>query len=266
MKTNGLKWFFVGAITVTVSLSVLAAVNIPNSFTAGQPIKAADVNANFSSLKVAVEALQTNPVTAPLNLERTGANVVTLTGGGSGVGGGAAIANAALLVSNTNASAGIGAYISSQGGDATLIVNKSTAGGQLIKGFGAGGGNPVFLVDYNGTVTANGVLLTSDRNAKRNFSSLDNLSILKKVVGLPISSWNYKTDADGLRHIGPMAQDFHATFGLNGSDDKHISIVDGAGVALAAIQGLNQKLETENTALKAQLVALEMRLTALERK
>jgi hypothetical protein len=40
-----------------------------------------------------------------------------------------------------------------------------------------------------------------------------------------------------------MAQDFHAAFGLNGADDKHISVVDEGGVALAAIQGLNQKLD-----------------------
>jgi hypothetical protein len=40
-----------------------------------------------------------------------------------------------------------------------------------------------------------------------------------------------------------MAQDFHAAFGLNGADDKHISVVDEGVVALAAIQGLNQKLD-----------------------
>ena len=44
---------------------------------------------------------------------------------------------------------------------------------------------------------------------------------------------------------------------MNGADDKHISVVDESGVALAAIQGLNQKLETENAALKARLEKLE---------
>ena len=61
----------------------------------------------------------------------------------------------------------------------------------------------------------------------------------------------------GVRHVGPMAQDFQEAFGLNGGDDKHISVVDESGVALAAIQGLNQKLETENAALKARLEKLE---------
>ena len=45
-----------------------------------------------------------------------------------------------------------------------------------------------------------------------------------------------------------MAQDFHAAFGLNGADDKHISMVDEGGVALAAIQGLNQKVEEKRRA------------------
>jgi len=36
--------------------------------------------------------------------------------------------------------------------------------------------------------------------------------------------------------------------------------VDADGVALAAIQGLNQKLETENAVLKARLDAIETKL------
>lgn len=43
-------------------------------------------------------------------------------------------------------------------------------------------------------------------------------------------------------HIGPMAQDFNAAFQL-GESDRAITTVDADGVALAAIQGLNQKLE-----------------------
>ena len=69
------------------------------------------------------------------------------------------------------------------------------------------------------------------------------------------------------KHIGPMAQDFHAAFQLDGADDKHISVVDEGGVALAAIQGLNQKLEeqrAENADLKARLEKLEQLL--LEKK
>ena len=66
-----------------------------------------------------------------------------------------------------------------------------------------------------------------------------------------------------LEHIGPMAQDFHAAFGV-GADDKHIATVDADGVALAAIQGLNQKVEGEVTALRAENAALKQRLEKIE--
>jgi hypothetical protein len=59
--------------------------------------------------------------------------------------------------------------------------------------------------------------------------------VLEKVQSLPITEWQYKVDSRGQRHLGPMAQDFHAAFGLNGADDKHIATVDEEGVALAAI-------------------------------
>jgi len=145
-----------------------------------------------------------------------------------------------------------------------LLVNQR-GGGNIIVGRNASNAE-VFRVNINGNVQVQGVSLTSDRKAKHNFSSVNPLNILEKVARMPISSWNYKTDADSLRHIGPVAQDFHATFGLNGSDDTHISMVDEGGVALAAVQGLNTKLEAENTALKARLDTLEARLKALENK
>ena len=44
--------------------------------------------------------------------------------------------------------------------------------------------------------------------------------------------------------MGPTAQDFHAAFGL-GETPTMINTVDVSGVALAAIKGLNAKLEAE---------------------
>jgi hypothetical protein len=66
-----------------------------------------------------------------------------------------------------------------------------------------------------------------------------------------------------------MAQDFHAAFGLNGADDKHIATVDEEGVALAAIQGLNQKLNEKDAEIQAQARQIEklvQRLEALEQR
>ncbi|MGC9943977.1 MAG: tail fiber domain-containing protein [Verrucomicrobiota bacterium] len=118
-----------------------------------------------------------------------------------------------------------------------------------------------------GTVYSKGIALTSDRNAKENFTPVDNQAVLAKVVSLPVTEWNYKTDNKGVQHIGPMAQDFQAAFRLDGTDDKHISVVDEGGVALAAIQGLNQKLndrDAEIQTLKQQNDSLADRLNELE--
>jgi hypothetical protein len=98
----------------------------------------------------------------------------------------------------------------------------------------------------------------SDRNMKRDFVAVKPLEVLEKVARLPISSWAYKSK-ESPRHIGPMAQDFHAAFGVGGSD-RHISTIDADGIALAAIQGLNRKvvaLEAENKKLTTRLDALE---------
>ena len=122
--------------------------------------------------------------------------------------------------------------------------------------------NPNGSAVFAGTVTANGVLLTSDRNAKENFTPLNPKAVLAKVVALPVTEWNYKSDDQAQKHIGPMAQDFQAAFQLS-ADDKHISVVDEGGVALAAIQGLNEKLESENASLQSQLAALKSLLEQL---
>ena len=84
----------------------------------------------------------------------------------------------------------------------------------------------------DGTTWVNG----SDRNAKKDFSPVDSQEVLAKVLALPITQWQYKA-TPGQEHLGPMAQDFHEAFGLNGDDDKHIATVDESGVAFSAIQG-----------------------------
>jgi hypothetical protein len=118
----------------------------------------------------------------------------------------------------------------------------------------------VFAVSDTGVCVASSYLISSDRNAKENFTPLDAKEVLAKVISLPVSEWNYKNNSADTRHIGPMAQDFHAAFQLDGADDKHISVVDEGGVALAAIQGLNQKLQEKD----AKIGELEKRLGELE--
>jgi hypothetical protein len=90
---------------------------------------------------------------------------------------------------------------------------------------------------------------TSDRNAKENFAQLDARAVLDKVLALPVTTWNFKTDSKRVKHLGPVAQDFQATFQLS-DDDKHISLGDEVGVALSAIQGLNNKVEDNGNELR----------------
>ena len=104
----------------------------------------------------------------------------------------------------------------------------------------------------------------SDRNQKKNVTPADTAEILRKVRELPISYWTYTNEASVVRHLGPMAQDFHASFGL-GSDDRTYHSVDAHGVALAAIQALErlaaeqskriERLEHENRRLERRLQA-----------
>jgi hypothetical protein len=102
----------------------------------------------------------------------------------------------------------------------------------------------------------------SDRNLKDRLENVDPESVLEKVSQLPIVEWSYKGYPQ--RHIGAMAQDFHDLFPLN-DDDKALNDLDLHGVALAAIKGLNQKLEEQVKAKDAAIEDLKERLERLEK-
>ena len=125
---------------------------------------------------------------------------------------------------------------------------------------GIGTQSPSAKFEVAGEAKATVFTPTSDRNAKQDFTPVDSLDVLAKVVALPITEWQYKT-LENSRHMGPVAQDFRAAFGL-GSDDKGISTVDADGVALAAIQGLNELVEQKD----AEISELEERLAELEER
>jgi hypothetical protein len=108
-----------------------------------------------------------------------------------------------------------------------------------------------------GKFTSQTLELTSDKNAKARFESVDGREILHKVSRLPVSTWNY-TNSPAVRHIGPTAQDFQTAFNF-GEDDKHISVVDGIGVAIAGIQGLLEQSNEKD----ARIAALERELADL---
>ncbi|BAY12572.1 tail fiber domain-containing protein [Calothrix sp. NIES-2098] len=102
----------------------------------------------------------------------------------------------------------------------------------------------------------------SDRNVKEEVAEVDVHAILKGIANLPIATWKYKNQDETIRHIGPMAQDFAATFNV-GESDRFIEVVDANGIALAAIQALYQKLQAQDTQineLQTQLIQLKQQL------
>ena len=122
-------------------------------------------------------------------------------------------------------------FLARAAGGFTLYTN---AGGTVGAQLGAGSGTWASL---------------SDRNAKTNIAPLDDATVLAKVAQLPISRWSYKSER-GVRHVGPMAQDFYAAFGV-GEDDKHITSIDEDGVALAAIKALHAQTAGAQAAIRA---------------
>ncbi len=112
-----------------------------------------------------------------------------------------------------------------------------------------------------GSVSGGVLLNTSDRNVKSLIQGINPQAILAKVAAMPISRWVYSADENKSWHLGPMAQDFRAAFGL-GQDDKTIATVDAGGVALVAIQGLYQMMKDKD----AKIAALEKKLAAIDKR
>ncbi len=124
------------------------------------------------------------------------------------------------------------AYFSSTDNDQ---VSFRCAGGVRFTSGSAGANQTVYWTPGSASWS-----FTSDRATKERCTPVDSQQVLAKVASLPITEWNYLGYPQ--RHIGPMAQDFHERFPLNDSDTT-LNDADLHGVALAAIQGLNQKVD-----------------------
>ena len=139
---------------------------------------------------------------------------------------------------------GTGGNVASFGGYGAFEVDAyGTPGGRFLvtEGglVGIGINDPKYALTMgDGAYESNGVWTNaSDRNLKEGFAPVNGASLLAKLNVIPMQTWKYKTESPRVRHLGPMAQDFRAAFGL-GLDDKHISTIDEGGVALAAVQEL----------------------------
>jgi hypothetical protein len=130
---------------------------------------------------------------------------------------------------------------------------RCTGGVKFVTGVTPNGSETAGVRVVNG---ASAWTTLSDRNSKENFELVNPQAVLERLVAIPIQTWNWKAQQDGTRHIGPMAQDFFAAFNV-GEDERHISTVDADGVALAAIQGLDQKVELRSQEAEARIQRLE---------
>ena len=145
---------------------------------------------------------------------------------------------------------------------------RATGGVQFVLGV-YGSGNPTWTCSVS---SGNSWSCSSDRALKENLVLADGRAVLAQLAGMPLYYWNAKGADPASRHLGPMAQDFFAAFGV-GTDDTSIATIDLDGVALAAIQGLFQHiqdleraqagLEGQNRELQQELAALQQQLAAL---
>jgi hypothetical protein len=109
---------------------------------------------------------------------------------------------------------------------------------------------------------------TKGSDLRGDITPLDGKQVLEKLSQLRVGEWSSKWEEESIKHIGPMAEDFYAQFGL-GYDDGSISTIDPAGIALVAIQELyrtQQELKgktEEIIALKTQLEQANLQLSQL---
>jgi len=125
----------------------------------------------------------------------------------------------------------------------------------------------------------------SSRTLKENYLTVDGEDVLARIRTLPITTWNMIGGDRTVRHLGPVAEDFYAAFGL-GLGETTIGLGDIDGVNLAAAKALEartrelrQELDArtaelrqerearaaETAALRAELAELRAQVQAIAR-
>ena len=167
-------------------------------------------------------------------------------------GGNATIEGPAVKLNLLDSDNSVNWFFQSDTGSSAMLISKSGSGGEelRINERNDSGGLATFVV--SGSVQATNVVFASSRDKKADFESVDPQDVLTRLSGLDIQTWRYKTEDESIRHMGPIAEDFAAAFGL-GNSDTNLTVTDVNGVALAAIQALQQEI----SALKAEIEELK---------
>lgn len=99
----------------------------------------------------------------------------------------------------------------------------------------------------------------SSRTLKEDFEAVDGEDVLSRIRTIPITTWSMIGGDRGVRHLGPVAEDFYAAFPL-GLGETTIGMGDIDGVNLAAAKAL----EARTVRLQEQLDDRTARVQALE--
>lgn len=144
--------------------------------------------------------------------------------------------------------------------DSSLSQGWNMTGSSNLVFSSTGGGIGTMTLASNGNLTINGTLSQgSSLTLKENLEPIQGLNLLQSLAKLPLYTWNYRQADKNDRHLGPTAEDFHRLFGL-GNNEKVIAPGDMAGIALSAVQAMQQQLQAKEQALQL----LQQRLEALE--
>jgi hypothetical protein len=125
-----------------------------------------------------------------------------------------------------------------------------------------------FQLDRFGNLNVSGVVTgASSRLLKENIVSVDTSDVLNKIANLGVYTWNYIKEDKTKVHLGPMAEDFHKMFSLNGERDDKIAYTDITGVTLAAIQALKSEADEKDkriAQLEIQLLQIQEKLSLIK--
>lgn len=109
--------------------------------------------------------------------------------------------------------------------------------------------------------------IISDSTKKERFLKADGEAMLVKLRHMRLGSWSYKK-VPGMRHYGPMAQEFYAAYGKDAygtiGNDTTINQANLEGALMIMVKALEERTATqaeEITALKAKNESLTAQLT-----
>lgn len=107
----------------------------------------------------------------------------------------------------------------------------------------------------------------SSRTLKENYQPVDGEDVLERIRHMPVTTWTMIGADPSVKHLGPVAEDFYAAFGL-GLGETAIGLGDIDGVNIAAAKALEVRtrtLQDELTRSRQEADALRARVAEQDR-